>query len=64
MSETQAVIIKDRGEPLELHRELINGVEVYTTTEEKEAELKRRYDRLVPKGKGSHRGSCGKKDSE
>jgi hypothetical protein len=42
------IIIRDRGQPLELHRRIINGVEVYTPTEEKTKELKERFREMVP----------------
>jgi hypothetical protein len=42
------ITIRDRGQPLELHRRTINGVEVYTPTDEKTQELKERFREMVP----------------
>jgi hypothetical protein len=42
------ITIQDRGQPLELHRRVINGVEVFTPTDEKTKEIKERFRKMVP----------------
>jgi hypothetical protein len=49
MSNQEVIVIRDRGERLELHRRLINGVEVYTPTKEKSQELDERFKKMVPR---------------
>jgi hypothetical protein len=58
---SKPIVIRDGDGMLELWPQTINGVQVYTTTEEKTAELRERFDRrVVPVEKRA----CRRKTSE